>query len=303
VIAKIDLRKLPPLNALKGFEATTRRQSVREAAEELCLTHPAISHQIQLLESELGVPLFSREGRKIAPTPEGELLYPYVRKALETLIEGAEAVRRSRSDQPLRVQTYVTASVRWLARRIPSFIAANPDVNVLLSTCALEWDFDESLADVGLVYYENPPEPGFFWLPLFDYTLFPVCSPGMRAQLPASPVPRDLLALPLVTIYSEARNWDIWFESAQVEYTSRSRIVVDTLAVALEIALDGRAVALVNGPFVDDDLRAGRLVQPVAHRVKCPGGWGLICREDKRATPRVRRFMDFLEESRAPTAP
>ena len=132
---KIDLRKLPPLNALKGFEVTTRRQSVREAADELCVTHPAISHQLQLLEADLGVALFSREGRKIAPSAEGELLYPYVRKALELLIEGAETVRRARVDQPLRVQTYVTASVRWLARRIPSFTQQYPEINLLLSTC------------------------------------------------------------------------------------------------------------------------------------------------------------------------
>jgi len=71
VVSKIDLRKLPPLNALKGFEATTRRHSVREAADELCVTHPAVSHQIQLLENDLGVQLFSREGRSIVPTPEG----------------------------------------------------------------------------------------------------------------------------------------------------------------------------------------------------------------------------------------
>jgi len=298
VIARIDLRKLPPLNALKGFEATTRRQSVREAADELCLTHPAISHQIQLLEGDLGVALFSREGRRIVPTPEGELLYPFVRQALETLIAGAETVRRARSEQPLRVQTYVTASVRWLARRIPGFIAANPEVNVLLSTCSFEWEFDESLADVGLVYCENPPDQGFCWLPLFDYALFPVCSSVLRAQLGNSPAPRDLLALPLVSIYSEARNWDIWFESAEVEYTARPRIVVDTLAVALEIALEGRAVALVNGPFVDDDLRSGRLVEPVAHRLRCPGGWGLICRQEKRDNPRVRAFMDYILDNR-----
>ena len=81
--AKIDLRKLPPLNALKGFEATSRRQSVRDAADELCLTHQAVSYQIQVLEEELGVALFSRSGRSLVPTPEGKLLYKYVRSALE----------------------------------------------------------------------------------------------------------------------------------------------------------------------------------------------------------------------------
>ena len=291
---KIDLRKLPPLNALKGFEVTTRRQSVREAADELCVTHPAISHQLQLLEADLGVALFSREGRKIAPSAEGELLYPYVRKALELLIEGAETVRRARVDQPLRVQTYVTASVRWLARRIPSFTQQYPEINLLLSTCSFEWDFDESLADVGLVYAENPPGPGFHWTPLFDYRLFPVCTPALRATLGSHPTPKDLLALPLVSIYTEARNWDIWFESAQVDYTAHPRIVVDTLAVALEIVLEGRAAVLVNGPFVEEDLRLGRLVQPVSHSVQCPGGLGLICRQEKRDNRRVSAFIDYV---------
>jgi LysR family transcriptional regulator, glycine cleavage system transcriptional activator len=74
----------------------------------------------------------------------------------------------------------------------------------------------------------------------------------------------------------------------------RPAIVVDTLAVALEIALQGKGVALVNGPYADDDLAAGRLVQPVQHQVTCPGGWGLICRQDAYANERVKAFMDWL---------
>lgn len=291
---KIDLRKLPPLNALKGFEAATRRQSVREAAEELCVTHPAISYQLQLLEADLGVELFARESRRIVPTREGELLYPYVRRALETLIEGAEHLRRSRADAPLRVQTYVTSSVRWLARRMPRFSELNPGVNVLLSTCSSEWDFDESLADVGLVYRESPPDPAFLWRPLFDYRLYPVCAPSLRARLSPVPSPAEVVTLPLVSMYSAPHEWDAWCESAGIALGARPRIVVDTLAVGLEIALEGRAVALANGPFAEEDLRAGRLVRPVSHELKCPGGWGVICRQEKQGDARVRAFLDWI---------
>jgi LysR family glycine cleavage system transcriptional activator len=291
---KIDLRKLPPLNALKGFEATTRRESVREAAEELCLTHPAVSYQIQVLEQDLGVPLFSRTGRSLVPTEEGRLLYKHVRSALETLIEGAESVRRSRAGTPLRVQTYVTASIRWLARRLPDFVASHPDVRLQLSTCAFDWDFDESSADVGLVYCAEEPGPEYRWVPLFPYTLKPVCSPALAATLGTDASPDRLLQLPLVEIYSEQHNWDIWCEAAKIEYTARPAIVVDTLAVALEIALQGRGVALVNGPYADDDLAAGRLLQPVPHEVTCSGAWGLICRRDVYASERVKAFMDWL---------
>ncbi len=295
---KIDLRKLPPLNALKGFEAATRRQSVREAAEELCLTHPAVSYQIQLLEEDFGVALFAREGRSIVPTPEGRIFYGYARQALELLIQGAETIRSSRRERPLRVQTYVTASLRWLAPRIPAFSAAHPDIKLLLSTCASDWQFDASLADVGLVYRDSAPGPEYCWVPLFDYRLFPVCSPQLRARLGERPEPKNLLALPLVTIYSEPRQWDLWFESAGVPYTPNSRLVVDTLALALEFALDGSAVALVNGPFVEPELSSGRLVRPLAHEAQCPGGWGLICRREVRDMPRVAAFIEFLAAQR-----
>ena len=120
---KIELRKLPPLKALRGFEAATRHQSIRDAAEELCLTHPAVSHQVQLIEEALGVALFQQEGRHIVSTEEGRVLYPFVRAAFESLLEGVDAVQRNALDKPLRVQTYVTASIRWLAKRIPKFIA------------------------------------------------------------------------------------------------------------------------------------------------------------------------------------
>lgn len=291
---KIDLRKLPPLNALKGFEATTRRQSVREAAEELCLTHPAVSYQIQLLEEDFGVALFTREGRNIVPTPEGRVFYGYARRALELLIQGAETIRSVRLERPLRVQTYVTASLRWLSPRMPAFLAAHPGIKLLLSTCAVDWEFDDSLADVGLVYRDSEPGTEYCWVPLFDYRLYPVCSPALRAKLGERPEPKDLLTLPLVVIYSEARQWDLWFEAAGVAYQPRSQLAVDTLALALEFALNGSGVALVNGPFVDAELACGRLVRPVAHQVRCPGSWGLICRREVRDMPRVCAFIDFL---------
>lgn len=290
----IDLRKLPPLKALKGFEAATRRQSVREAADELCLTHPAISHQIQLLESDLGVQLFSRDGRTVVPTAAGRFFYTYVRDALDRLIEGAEAVRRSAANQPLRVQTYVTASIRWLAQRLPDFCARHPEVNLLLTTCAVDWEFDELNADVGLVYCESVPDPHFHWIPLFEYRLVPLCSPALLGGRGRFVPPEAFAQLPRVSIYTEARNWDTWFESAGMPEPSAPLLVVDTLAIALEMAIAGQAVALMNGPFADQDLAGRRLVQAFDHTVVCPGEWGLICRSDRRDDPRVRLFMDWL---------
>lgn len=294
--SKIDLKKLPPLKALKGFEAATRRQSIRDAADELCLTHPAVSHQVQLIEDALGVQLFQQDGRHIVSTEEGRLLYPYVRSAFESLIEGIEAVHRNALDKPLRVQTYVTASIRWLAQRVPQLLADHPELKLTLSTCAAEWEFDDVHADVGLVYCETLPDPAkYHWVSLFDYALYPVCSPAFAERLGDKATPDDLRDQPLVTIYTETRAWETWFASAGVPCDAGTPyLVVDTLAVALEMALSGKGIALVNGPFVEQDLACGRLVQPVAHKVVCPGEWGLICRKDMKDNLRVRTFIDWM---------
>ncbi|MFM7027828.1 MAG: LysR substrate-binding domain-containing protein [Chakrabartia sp.] len=293
---KIELRKLPPLKALRGFEAATRHQSIRDAADELCLTHPAVSHQVQLIEQALGVTLFAQEGRHIVSTEAGRVLYPYVRSAFESLLEGVEAVHRTALDKPLRVQTYVTASIRWLAKRVPQFLHDHPEVKLTLSTCAVDWDFDDVHADVGLVYCAEVPNPNkYHWVPLFEYALYPVCSPDLLAKMGPSPSIATMMKQPLVAIYTEEQNWESWVTSADEAFEPAVPVLmVDTLAVALEMALNGQGIALVNGPFVEQDIAAGRLVQPVAHKAVCPGSWGLICLKEMRENLRIRTFMDWV---------
>jgi len=299
--SRFNLRDLPPLKALRGFEAATRHQSIRDAAGELCLTPPAINHQIQLIEEALGVRLFAQDGRHVASSDEGRLFYPYVRAAFESLIDGVEAVRRHTQDTPLRVQTYVTASIRWLAPRVPLFLQDHPGITLSLTTCAAGWTFDEAHADLGLIYCETAPDADrYHWVPLFDYTLDPVCSPAFleRIQLQNGGGHLDAATLrqqPLVANYTEEHNWAKWFAAAGVDFAPGAPyLMVDTLAVALEMALAGRGVALVNGPFADADLAAGRLVRPVDHRVVCPGSWGLICRRGAAERLPVRLFIDWL---------
>lgn len=294
--SRFTLRDLPPLKALRGFEAATRHQSIREAAAELCLTPPAINHQIQLIEEALGVRLFAADGRHVASTEEGRLLYPFVRAAFESLIEGVDAVRRHGTATPLRVQTYVTASIRWLAPRVPRFLAEHPAITLSLTTCAADWTFDEAHADVGLVYCAEAPDPArYHWVPLFPYVLTPVCSPALLDDLGGSIDAARLATLPLVANYTEEHNWARWFGAANVPFApQRPYLMVDTLAVALEMALAGRGVALVGGPFADADIAAGRLVRPVDLAVPCPGAWGLICRHTALDRVAVRCFIDWL---------
>lgn len=295
--SSMDFRKLPSLNSLKGFEATARLRSVRRAAEELNLTHPAITHQIQTLEEGLGVKLFSREGRSLVLTPEGEAYYSCVLTVLKQLLAGTEAIRRSDSLPPLRMQTYISFAVCWLAHRLPQFRSMYPDMQMHLSTLGSSWEFDESGADIAVIYRNDPPPTHLHWVKLFDSRYFPVCSPKLSENRSADMKPEDLKQYPLITVNSENQfwNWNTWFESAGLQMTNpAATIVVDTLVLSLEMAMDGEGIALVNGPLADNGLRAGRLIKPVEHYAEGQGHWGIICRKDMRNDKRIVSFTNWL---------
>lgn len=299
---KLDFRKLPPLKALIGFEAAARLASVRGAAEELNLTHPAISHQIQTLEESLASKLFIREGRHIRLTEDGKHYYQFVRQALETLITGAEDVRGNSSQPSLRVQTYVTTSIRWLAPRLHKFRHQHPEIKLQVNTYSSDWRFDEKHADLAIIYKTQPLPDHLTWQPFFKSKVFPVCSPDFLKRfspLGEAEQAQDLLEQPLISVYTENNywSWQEWFESAGVDATplqSNKCMEVDTLAAALEMAMIGEGIALVNGPFADNDLANGRLVIPVKHTAKGFGEWGIVCHKNLEEDKRIKAFIAWL---------
>jgi LysR family glycine cleavage system transcriptional activator len=296
MVTSLDFPKLPPLKALRGFESTARLNSYRKAAEELNLTHPAISHQIRALEKNLGVRLFVRKGRQAVLTAEGERFYPIAREALEILINGSEAIRRSSSQSTLRIQTYISVSLRWLTHRLSRFRAINPDLQLQLLSSIHQQDFDEVNADIAMIFCRTPPAGHLHWTPLIQPRLFPVCSPGLIGDKKGTLKPVDLLNYPLLTITSEVWQWQDWFDSAGLsDVQTHHSISVDSTVIALEMAMDGEGVTLVNGPFADNDLKAGRLIQPVKHYAEGLGDWGLVCRKDSLQHPPVRAFMQWLK--------
>jgi LysR family glycine cleavage system transcriptional activator len=291
----MERRLLPPLSSIRGFEAAARKLSHRAAAKELNLTHPAISHQIKNLEAHLGIKLFNKDGRNVILSDEGKLFYPYVLEALDQLELGVSVMRRASKNSSLRVQTYVTFSIRWLARRLPEFYNAHPGINVQLATYASKWEFDEESSDIGIIYCDTLPSEKFHWRQLFDSRVYPVCSPKLLEQYNKELQPSELLDLPLFAVETEFDYWTRWFISANVDVRNIiPHMVVDTKAVALEMAINNEGVALVNGPFVDDDLRLGRLVKPCKHETTFPGGWGIICRKENADRPDIKCFFDWM---------
>ena len=202
-------RRLPPLSALRPFEAAARLESFSRAAEELHLTHGAVSRQVRALEDHVGAPLFSRHGKRVALTAAGRAFAERVRGALEEIAQAAETVNPARRGNRLTVSVLPSFASRWLMPRLIRFMEAHPaiELNVITSTALANFATDE--VDLA-IRFGRGPWPNLVCEAFLDDEWFPVASPKMnRGKLPKEP--RDLLK---VRIMREDRDyWDLWLKA------------------------------------------------------------------------------------------
>lgn len=295
MIERPPFGSLPPLKALRGFEAAVRLSSFRKAADELNLTHVAISHQVRQLEEFLGCALFLREGRTVTSTEEGRIFYNYARQALETLVTGTGIIKRHGPEADLRIETYITVAIRWLSPRLSRFHAAHPDINIALNTQRTEWWFDEMNTDVAIMYVDRDLPGALCSRTLFEGTLYPVCSPAILAAQSPVVTPEDLFDLPLIEVSSAPNDWHDWFCAAGVKNVPALRYTkVDTYALAIEMAISGAGVAMLNGPFAEEELRRRELVLPVDLVARSRGDWAVLYHVERGRDRKIRGFADWL---------
>ena len=286
---------LPSLTALRTFESAARHLSFRAAAEELAVTQSAVSHQVADLEKSLGIALFRREARRVALTEAGLLYYPFLRDAFERIAQGTALVTRTSVAGELNVQVYITVAVRWLIARLPAFQAAHPDILVRFSASHIDWEFDETAADLGIICTAAPDRPQLHYSHLFDACLVPVCSPAVAQAGLGLRQPADLVNHALLQLYTAADEWQVWLAAAGVpQVKGRAAPKFDSYLLALEAAMDGQGVAIAPHFLVAGDLRSGRLVKPFRLEVPQPRRWYLVCRKERRGEPRIARFRDWL---------
>ncbi|MGH6932095.1 MAG: transcriptional regulator GcvA, partial [Dongiaceae bacterium] len=285
----------PSLTSLKAFEAAARRLSFRAAAEELAVTQSAVSHQIADLERALGVALFRRLARRVELTAAGTLYYPYLREAFERIAQGTALVSRTAAAGDLTVQVYVTVAVRWLIPRLLDFQRVNPDILVRFSASQLDWEFDETSADLGLICTAGADRANLHYTHLFDARLAPVCSPAIAQAGLGLRQPADLVNHALLRLFTAEDEWAVWLAAAGLpDLAGRAAPRFDSYLLALEAALDGQGVAIAPHFLVAGDLKSGRLVKPFKLEVRQPRRWYLVCRRERRAEPRIGRFRDWL---------
>jgi LysR family transcriptional regulator, glycine cleavage system transcriptional activator len=299
------MSRLPPLNALRAFEAAARHLSFSRAADELHVTPAAISHQIRALEEELGVPLFRRLTRAVRLTEAGQAAYPALREAFERLHEAVERARGPASSGLLTVSVAPSFASEWLLPRLDRFRAAHPGLEVRLDPSPRLADFERDGVDVA-IRYGSGRHPSFRVERLFADEVFPVCSRALAAGPPPLRVPADLRGATLVHLDDYAMQghyyptWREWLLAAGVADIEPERGPRFTMAnMSIQAAIAGLGVALASRVLVEDALAAGRLVRPFALALPLEYAYHLVAPMRPAPVPKVQAFWDWMLEEAA----
>lgn len=295
------MRRIPPLAAVRVFEAAARHENFTSAAAELGMTQAAVSYQIKLLEERLGVALFHREKRRVALTEAGRRAAPQVSGAFDTL-DSAFAGIRADDDAVLTISTSNTFANTWLAWRLGSFHVAHPEMAVRLLTSDVLADFVSDDVDVAI------RAGGGGWPDLAEHKLIeidftPMCSPGFLRRYGPFSV-HDLLELPLISRHDVW--WPFWLREAGADVPEggpRPGVRLDSQAHEGHAAMAGQGMAMLTPFFWRHDLAEGKLVQPFDQVSTRGYAYWLVYPAARRNVPKVKRFREWLIAELARSAP
>ena len=259
---------LPPLQALRAFEAVARLMSFRAAGEELLITQSAVSHHIRALEDHLGARLFVRKARGIEMTPEGEQYAETVRRAFAMIATGTSELKGSTGKTRVRVSVLPSFAANWLVPRLDRFAAAHPDIELALDPTLRLANLNADEADFA-VRFGNGSWSGVDCRPLMTERLTPVASPALLRGAPADMQPRDLLGYPLLFAL-HPYEWDVWAETVGLDLAAARIIKLTDYNVVVQAAIEGKGIAIGRLLLIADRLRNGALVQPCKKTVTSP---------------------------------
>ncbi|HET8729090.1 MAG TPA: transcriptional regulator GcvA [Alphaproteobacteria bacterium] len=286
--------RLPPLNALRLFEAAGRHQSFKLAAEELNLTPSAVSRGIQALETWLGVSLFARSRRGLVLTGAGSAYLPRVREALALIATATEAVPGRRPTGRLSVSVAPSFGVRWLVPRLPRFSAAHPGIEVSLDTTHRRIEFPRDGVDVA-IRMGRGDWPDLHATCLVMEDLVPVSAPALAGTVATA---ADLAGRTLLHVTDVSEDWAAWARLAglpEVPDLGRGPRF-DTIHMALEAASRGLGIAIGRLPLIAADLAAGRLVPVLGPPRRSRTGYWLTAGRDSLSHPEVNAFRNWLRD-------
>ena len=288
--------RIPTLTSLRAFEAVARFKSFRKAADELHVTHAAVSHQIKALEQTVGVQLFIRNSRSVELTPAGAQYYPSIRENIQEILKATQRLQAPNEAKVLHVQSYNSFNTMWLQPRLADFLQDNPTIRVRIISSFEDGNYDIHRFDVG-VFNAPPFDPRYEYRFLFETDIFPVCAPDLAGADSGSVDPSvlettDLLSVPNTGNVSD---WDCWLRHVGLNpETMNYGPVFDHYPLVREAVLNGHGVGIARAPFVDRDLATGRLIKPFAQTVPEPLPWFVATKKEGKPDPSVAIFVEWL---------
>lgn len=286
-------RHLPPLNTLRSFEAAARLASFSKAADELHVTHGAVSRSVAQLEDFLGLKLFQRRARQVTLTPAGATYAARVRDSLDRLAAATLALTQDDAKGPLSVSTTPNFAVKWLVPRLVRFRRAHPGIDIRLETSERLTNFDADGIDLALRFGRGV-YPGLISVLIVSADQFPACSPALLTGPHPLRQPSDLAHHTL--IHDDfAIDWAAWLRFARVAgVDAELGPVYPSSALAIEAAAQGEGVALVRSALVAADLASGRLVKPFELSLPSDAAYYAVCPPRALERARVKAFRDWL---------
>lgn len=286
---------LPPLNALRAFDASARRRSFTGAAAELHVTHGAVSRQVKELERFLGTALFERRPRGLELTPAGRDLARVTHRAFDELRSVVADMRIGAGPRVVTLSTVPSLAARWLVPRMSRFQERHPDIDIRVTTGYDLTDFHREDVDIALRCGRGPWH-GTYSEPLGGSNVFPVCSPAL---LQSDPPLRDVNDLRHFTLLHDMHytNWVQWLSQAGADAVDGRRgLVLQDSNVLLQTAIEGQGIALAALPLVHSDLKAGRLVRPFELEIESRLSFHIVCLAGRENDPALVDLMRWLRE-------
>lgn len=295
--------RLPPLTALRAFDAAARHMSFAKAADELHVTPAALSYQIKSLEEHLGAPLFRRLNRAVELTEAGFTLAPGVKDGFQTLAAAWRATSRLQDTQTLTVTSGPAFTAKWLAPRLYEFAKCHPEIELRFSASLKKMDFGRDAIDVA-IRFGYGPDPDLYSLPLANEWIVPVMTPELAAKYPT---PQSLTNAPLIVDHSvdfldPPCDWAAWFRVMGVDYSTSHGPQFSQADHAVDAALAGVGVVLGRRALVIKDIAEGRLVMPFPTALGTKAKFRFLCPQGSETRPQVAAFRDWILAEIAKTA-
>ncbi len=285
--------RLPPLNALKAFEAAARHESFTRASAELCVTQGAVSHQVKALEAELAVKLFNRERQRLVITEAGRDYLNVVRDAFDRIAAGTERLLQRQSAGVLTVSTSPDFAAKWLVHRLGNFAEAHSEIDLRVSATMHHVDFAREEVDLA-VRHGDGNWPGLETVRLSEEQLFAVCSPKLLAGRRRLERLADIPRFPL--IHLDSRNeWAKWLEGGGIDGAKVTHgPVLNRASMVIDAAVNGQGIALARTTLAAWDLINGRLVRPFPESLRVSKTYWIVSPKATAGLPKIVTFRDWL---------